>query len=322
VSAALIPRTVHNGVRCGRRPAARRPTTQSPRVPPPAAVPSSLQNRVFRGSAAVRDGLLTPAQRRSRAWRRLFPGVYVHRDVAVTHALLARAAAAVAVPDAVVTGRSAAVLWGVELAGPGDDVELTVPQGRHPVRVPGIRVRRARVPEDQVCRHRGVPVVSPEASAVELAGRAPLEDAVIAVDRLTVAGVAVLPRVRALADRTTGPGSRRARRACALADGRAESPQETRVRLLVGQSHLPAPIAQFRVLDHGRFVARVDVAWPERRVALEYDGIWHGDPTQFAADRARLNRLTAAGWTVVFVTAADLHRPAELIARIADALAR
>jgi hypothetical protein len=291
-------------------------------VPPAAAVPPSLQNRVFRGRAAVRDGLLTPGQLRSRAWRRLFSGVYVHRDVVVTHALLARAAAAVAVPDAVVTGVSAAVLWDVPLAGPTDDVELTVPPGRHAVRVPGIRVRRARLPEDQVCQHRGVRVLSPEASAVELAGRAPLEAAVIAVDQLTVNGVAALPLVRALAGRATGPGSRRARRACALADGRAESPQETRLRLLVGCSGLPEPVAQFRVLDRGRFVARVDFAWPERRVALEYDGLWHGDPGQFAADRARLNRLTAAGWTVVFVTAADLHRPAELVARIAAALAR
>jgi hypothetical protein len=41
-----------------------------------------------------------------------------------------------------------------------------------------------------------------------------------------------------------------------------------------------------------------------------------------ADDRRRLNQLTAAGWTVVFVTAADLHRPVELIARIAGAIAR
>jgi hypothetical protein len=291
-------------------------------MPPRAAVPPALRHQVFRGSAAVRDGLLTPAQLRSRAWRRLFPGVYAHRDLDVTHAVLARAAAAIVVPGAVVTGASAAVLWGVPLAGPTDDVELTVPPGRHAVRVPGTRVRRARLPVGHVRRVGGLPVLAPEACAVELAGRAPLEDAVIAVDRMTVGGTAALPQVRALADRATGPGSRRARSACALADGRAESPQETRLRLLVGRSGLPEPIAQFRVLDRGRFVARVDFAWPERRVALEYDGLWHGDPRQFAADRARLNRLTAAGWTVVFVTAADLHRPAELTARIAAALAR
>jgi very-short-patch-repair endonuclease len=106
----------------------------------------------------------------------------------------------------------------------------------------------------------------------------------------------------------------------ALADGLAASPQETRLRLLVGSSSLPQPVAQFVVRLDGRFVARVDLAWPDRRVALEYDGLWHAEPGQFAKDRQRLNLLQAAGWRVVFVTAADLRNPARLIARIADAL--
>jgi very-short-patch-repair endonuclease len=70
----------------------------------------------------------------------------------------------------------------------------------------------------------------------------------------------------------------------------------------------------------GRFVARVDFAWPEHKLALEYDGLWHAEPGQFAKDRRRLNRLQAAGWRVVFVTAADLHDPERLLARIAAAL--
>jgi hypothetical protein len=293
----------------------------APSVPPSPAVPPALRDRVFRGSAAVRDGLLTPAQLRSSAWRRLFPGVYVHRDVAVTHELRARAAAQAVVPGAVVTGRSAATLWGLPLAGARDDVELTVPPERHAVRVPGLRVRRARLPAEAVCRRRGVPVTVPEATAVALAGSLPLEDAVIAVDQLTSNGLASLPVVRALAARAGGAGSCRARRACALADGLAESPQETRLRLLLGSSPLPPPVAQLRVFDAARFVARVDFGWAEQRVALEYDGLWHAEPGQFARDRERLNRLTAAGWRVVFVTAGDLQRPAALLSRLAAALA-
>jgi very-short-patch-repair endonuclease len=276
---------------------------------------------VFRGSAAVRDGLLTRAQVRSPVWRRLFPDVYVHRDVAVTHTLRARAAARVLIPGAVVTGRSAATVWGLPLAGPEDDVELTVPPGRNAVRVPGLWVRRARLPADQLRRRNGVRLLSPEATAVELAGRPPLEDAVVAVDLLTTGGLAALPLVLNLADQASGPGSRRAREACALADGLAESPQETRLRLVIRRSALPAPVAQHRVFDRGAFVARVDFGWPQQRVALEYDGLWHAEPGQFARDRERLNRLTAAGWRVVFVTAVDLHRPEELVARIAAALA-
>jgi very-short-patch-repair endonuclease len=108
---------------------------------------------------------------------------------------------------------------------------------------------------------------------------------------------------------------------CALADGLAASPQETRLRLLIGASGLPAPVAQFRVVDARGFVARVDFAWPDRKVAVEYDGLWHAEDKQFAKDRRRLNKLRTAGWTVVFVTAADLLRPEELIAQIEAALA-
>ncbi len=108
------------------------------------------------------------------------------------------------------------------------------------------------------------------------------------------AAVLALPRCR---------GSASAREAVDLADGLAESPQETRTRLHLRAGGVPAPVAQYRVLADGRFVARVDFAWPDRKVALEYDGLWHAEPGQFAKDRARLNALQAAGWRVVFVTA-------------------
>ncbi len=64
-------------------------------------------------------------------------------------------------------------------------------------------------------------------------------------------------------------------------------------------------------------MARVDFAWPGRRLAVEYDGAWHAEVAQFAAARRRLNWLAAAGWRVVFVTAEDLRRPQQLIALIA-----
>ncbi|RBY94233.1 hypothetical protein DQ244_02500 [Blastococcus sp. TBT05-19] len=286
-------------------------------MPPVAVVPSSLRLGVFRGSVAVARGLLTPDQLRGPAWRRLFSDVYVHVDRPVSHLLLARVAAAMVVPGSVVTGRSAAVLWGVDMATTDDEVELTVPPDRFPRRVRGIRVRRSALPVEQVGRRHEVPVTSPAATAVRLAAALDLDDGVVAVDRLVAARLAALEEVRRLAEAARGPGSARARRVCALADGLAGSPQETRLRLLVARSSLPPPVAQFTVRDERGFVARVDFAWPGHRVALEYDGLWHAEPGQFAHDRRRLNRLHAAGWRVFFVTAADLHDPERLIVRLA-----
>lgn len=265
-------------------------------------------------------GLLTRRQLDGPAWQRLFRDVYVHRDVAVTHEFRARAARLV-VPGAVVSGCSAAVLWGVDLAGAGDDVELTIAPGGHPVRMAGLRVRRAHLETDDVCTRRGVPTTTLLATTLRVAASLPSDDAVVAVDRLVASGGVPLEPLRARAAAARGPGTTRAREACRLADGLAESPQETRLRLLMARGGLPVPVAQFVVRDARGFVARVDFAWPDRKVAVEYDGAWHAEPGQFARDRQRLNRLREAGWRVVHVTAADLHRPGELVRRIAAALA-
>jgi hypothetical protein len=73
------------------------------------------------------------------------------------------------------------------------------------------------------------------------------------------------------------------RRVAALADPRAESPPESLVRVLLTLGGLPRPVPQYVILDQGgRFVARVDLAWPEVRLAGEYDGAyrpaeWNGE---------------------------------------------
>jgi G:T-mismatch repair DNA endonuclease (very short patch repair protein) len=111
-------------------------------------------------------------------------------------------------------------------------------------------------------------------------------------------------------------------RAAALADGLAQSPPETRLRLLLHRSGLPVPVAQHSIRSAGRFVARVDFAWPDQRFAVEYDGAWHGDPDRLAEDRGRLNRLAAAGWRILFVTKGDMRRPDRLLSGLAWALDR
>ena len=109
-----------------------------------------------------------------------------------------------------------------------------------------------------------------------------------------------------------------------LADGRAESPQESRMRVRLVLAGLPAPVPQFEIRRDGRFLARADFAWPEQRVILEYDGAWHADTAQLHRDRKRLNTLIDQGWKVYHATAADLRDPtafARLVALIRGALA-
>jgi hypothetical protein len=289
-------------------------------VPRARTRPEQLSRRVFRGTTAVRRGLLTADDLRGPNWCRLFPDVYADARLEVTHTLRARAAASVLLPHAVVSGVSAAALWELDdLAGPADDVELTVPPGAPRGAAPGVVVRRRVLAGRCVRPVAGVRATAPETTAVELAARLPLDDGVVLLDRVVAAKLTTLTTLRWEADELTGRGCRRARQAAALADGLAASPQETRLRLLLDRSPLPTPVAQHVVRSGGRFLARLDFAWPERRVALEYEGAWH--TTRIAADRRRIEALQAAGWRVLFVTAADLHAPARLLARIAAALA-
>lgn len=283
--------------------------------------PPQLSGAVFRGSTVIRDGLLSRHQLQSSAWRRLFPDVYADADLPVTHALRARAALNHLVPGAVASGRTAAVLWGVHLAGPDDDVECILPAGSRARSMAGTRPTRRRLVVDDVVRRQGLLATGGVRTALDLARTRPLDAAVIAVDQFLQPGTVLVDDVRAAAALLTGRDCRHVRDVIGLTDGLAGSPQETRARLLLHRSDLPAPVAQHVIRVDGRFVARVDFAWPDLRLALEYDGVWHGEPGQFARDRARLNRLTEAGWVVVFVTAADLHRPEQLLTRVRSALA-
>ena len=82
-----------------------------------------------------------------------------------------------------------------------------------------------------------------------------------------------------------GPGAARAREAVASwPTGWPESPPEIAAAACCSRcAGLPSPSPSSRVCDDGRaFVARVDLAYPEQRIAIEYDGAWHGERGQFA----------------------------------------
>ncbi|MGY1782106.1 endonuclease domain-containing protein [Geodermatophilus sp. SYSU D01036] len=202
-------------------------------------------------------------------------------------------------------------------------VEVSVPDDVRFGPVAGLRVRRTVLPPVDVVQVRRRPCTSGARTAIDIARGEPLGEAVAALDVLLARGVVDRAALRrSLETSPSSRGARRARRAVELADPRAESPQESRVRVLLALAGLAA-VPQYTVRDDdGGFVARVDLAFPEHRLAVEYDGAWHGEPGQLRRDRRRLNGLTAAGWRVVFVTAADLRAPEAVVARVVEALAR
>lgn len=279
--------------------------------------------KVFRGSSVVQRGLLTRKQLRSTAWRRLRQDVYADADLPITHRLFTSAVGLVLPDGAGFGGRSAAGLWGVrDLAGAEDPVDVVLPGGIRWNAGDGVRCRRS-LPGQHMVQAGRWRCTSAVDTAVDLLRFEKRDEAVVVLDHLVHEGMVRLDDVRAAA-RDLPPcfGAVRARDAAARADGLAQSRQETRLRLLMLDGGLPPFTAQFRVFDDKGFVARVDFALPELRLAIEYDGLWHAERAAFMADRRRLDQLSAAGWTVLHVTADDMRHPARLLVRLRAAIAR
>ncbi|HTF48102.1 MAG TPA: DUF559 domain-containing protein [Pseudonocardia sp.] len=108
----------------------------------------------------------------------------------------------------------------------------------------------------------------------------------------------------------------------ALSDPRAESPPETRLRLGLVGAGLPPPEVQYRVVDaYGYPLARVDLAYPEAKLALEYDGAVHFERHRAIRDRQRDAELAGYGWLTLRLTPDDLFTMPQTTHRIRDLLA-
>lgn len=285
--------------------------------------PPALRGTVFRARDVLCARLLTPDALRSTAWRRLYRGVYADADLPDSVGVRIRGARLLMPPSAVFSGRTAAYLHGAtELADRRGPVEVAVPADVRFGPVAGLRVRRVVLPDSDVVEPGGWRCTTAVRTALDIARWEPLPEAVAALDVLLNRGVVGSRDLQETAAARHGRGSRQALRAVELADGRAESQPESRLRVILALAGLP-PVPQHVVRGPGgEFVARVDLAYPDLRVAVEYDGAWHAEDGQFARDRRRLNGLTAAGWLVLHVTAADLRDPAALVSRVRALLLR
>ena len=99
---------------------------------------------------------------------------------------------------------------------------------------------------------------------------------------------------------------------------------ETRLRLLVVAAGLPRPEVQWVVQDVAtRTAFWLDLAWPERRIGIEYEGEPHTQPGRVLRDIARHTRLVDLGWQVYRYTKREVYGdPARIVAELVRARAR
>ena len=255
------------------------------------------------------------------SYRRLTRGAYVVAGTEISHGRMVQAMRTVLPQEAVLRGWSAAWALGVRWAGAADPVEVALAHTRRVRRRSGLLVTGEVLHPSEVVGTDLGPATSPARTAFDLARRLPEDQAVAAMDALLRAAGALADEVFTVAQRhLRSSGRSRALAAARLADPRSESPRESLLRLAVVRAGLPAPVPQYEVRVGGRFVARLDLAWPQLRVALEYDGAHHRNRRQYGRDLARHNALRAAGWVVFQVDAAQWPSLDAVLRSVADVL--
>ena len=212
---------------------------------------------------------------------------------------------------------TAAALYGFDTENPKDLHVLNPPH--HQLRnADGLVVhRRDGAPMAEV---RGRPATTAAWTAIEVARSLRRPRSLATLDAALRSGTCDrLELARALTKQAGRRGVVVVRELLPLADPRAESPMESEARLVIIDGGLPAPVLQYELIDGRGQLRRLDFAWPDYRVAAEYDGMdWHSGADAMLANRNRTSALMDIRWTVVPIVFEDVRRrPDDLVSRIA-----
>lgn len=278
----------------------------------------------FRGSEAVKAGLLTPAMLRGPKYQRVFPDVYVPADLPLDLVLRSRAAHVWLAGRGVLAGYSATAIYAAPCAPSDASAEVITP-ARHRQAPPGLTVHQDSLAEDEHRLYRGIRLTTPVRTAYDLARRLGTVEAVVALDSLAgrfgfkpeelLTLAARYPRAR---------GRRGIPKVVMLAEPLAGSPMETRLRLLLEGAGLPRPAVEYGIPDRRAYiVAHVDLAYPDQQIAIEYESEDHFTRERATRDVYRYTRLQDLGWRVYRYRARDiLGEPDRVVAEVRRALRR
>ena len=284
-------------------------------------------------TAHARHAGLNPAKRKHRIetsqWIELHDEVYRLAGVPSSWKGALLAACWAGGFRAVASHRSAAALWG--LAGGKHEIqEITCPRWRRAQHAPLIvHESKALDPVDTTFAH-GIPVTVPERTLLDLGavcGPRTVEMAFNRAEHQQLVTVDSVRRMLTRLARSGRPGVRKLRR---VLDARAagqrapESEMETMLIQILREWGFPEGVPQYEIRIRGKFFARVDLAFPEQRVAVEYDSDeWHGGRGAIERDASRRRRLRSIDWETVTATRADVLNDApETRAALRSALRR
>lgn len=156
----------------------------------------------------------------------------------------------------------------------------------------------------------GLPIAGVAETWAQLAPTLRLDDLIIAADHLLTHGLTDRAGLTEAASCLRRRGAVSLAAAIEEARTGSESPRESETRLTLTRAGLPEPLLNWTLRDRaGRFVARLDLAYPAYRVCVEYDGRHHAEAAQFARDADRWAAIEAEGWTLVRVLSHHFSHP-------------
>lgn len=105
------------------------------------------------------------------------------------------------------------------------------------------------------------------------------------------------------------------RRAVQLLSDRAESAQESKLRCFLVLGGITGLHPNLWVTVRGRRL-RIDIAIPERRLAIEYQSEYHMDSDQRRKDMTRASVLASDEWLTLEINSDDMKSPREIVERV------
>ena len=271
---------------------------------------------------------------RSQIRRRLESGDFVRLERGVVgvggapDSWLRRARVATLTTRGFLSHQSALALHGVDgfSAGP---IHVTIPKRRAVTRAKIHIHRSTQVELASTIEIEGIRVSSVERALLDFGGTSGYRRLEWAVDAAIRQELCQLPELFDIWVRHSIQGRNGCGPMRRLLEERDEADPipDSRWNRMVGQllldSYLPPPVYEHEVCDSsGSVIARVDLAFPKQRVAIELDSVrWHLNRDSFERDPRRKNRLLLAGWTVLTFTWSDyVDNPGLLVRTVGAAV--
>ena len=255
---------------------------------------------VRRAGGRAETGLLLQRVPRRALQRALREGDVVHAARGVYALPELPPARAVAVrARGVLSHASAASHYGLKMVAAPGAVHVTVPHGRRPEPIDGVRHHYRTLSPDDVTRWG---VTTPLRTVLDCAAVMPFREALAVADSALRDDLVLPDELRAGAAVLQGPFSAGPKRVALLADGRAANPFESALRAVLLDAGITAFVPQVTVRAT-QTTARVDLADERLRLVVEGDSYtFHGGRAAFSRDCRRYDELVRARWTVLRFT--------------------